>query len=254
MRRSPLLLAAVLLCGPALAQYDEGEIRALSERLFGPVPADAATILHPLPWAARPPIPGTTHVLIAQDSRTALIALVAAPERRGQPTVLQPIVLGQAGHPSHCEVPPGMPEGQALDEFFAPREGDSGLGQPIVTLTAADGTALIGLTWRMGERGNAAHALALFRLDGAMLVEVGCFVIRLDGTVSYAGATDDAPARSRRVSNVWRIEPGPDPGTPMLLRDTARPQRPVAVRMNAETGRYAIVVPMAPEREDRRRR
>lgn len=246
MRRVVLLLAALLLCRPAAAQYDEAAIRALSEQLFGPVPRDAATVLHPLPWGAQPPVRGTTHVLIAQDSHTALVALVTAIEQRGQPTILQPLVLGQAGNPGQCEVPPGMPEGEALEEFSAPREGDSGLGQPIATLTAADGTQLLGLTWRMGERGNAAQALALFRLDDNALVEVACFVMRHDGTATY-----ESGAR-RRVSNVWRLEPGHDAGTPMLLRDTARPQlRPLAIRRDPDIGRYIIVPPE--ERDGRRR-
>ena len=252
MRRAAFLLAALASAQPAFAQYDESAVRALSERLFGPVPRDAATVLHMLPWGARPPVAGTTHVLVAQDSRTALLALIAMVETRGQPASPQPLLLGQAGDPGQCEVPPGMPEGEALDEFNAPREGDSGLTQPIVTLTAGDGTALIGLTWRMGERGNAAHALALFRHDGSMLREVACAVVRLDATITQESSREDAPPRRRRVSNVWRIEPGPDAATPLLLRDTARPQRPVPMRLNPETARYAIVRP--PEREERARR
>lgn len=252
MRRAALLLAALLGPAPALAQYDEPAVRALSESLFGPVPRDAATVLHPLPWGARPPVPATTHVLVAQDSRTALVALIAMLEAPGRPHTPHALLLGQAGDPGQCEVPPGMPEGEALDEFSAPREGDSGLTQPIVTLTAGDGAALIGLTWRMGERGNAAHAVALFRQNGALLVEVACFVVRLDATITMESAREDGPARRRRVSNVWRIEPGPDAETPLLLRDTARPRRPVPARLNAGTGRYAIVPPPEPEERGRR--
>jgi len=255
MRRALLFLAALACPSTAWAQHDEASVRALAEQLFGPVPADAATVLHPLPWAARPPVPGTTHVLVAQDSRTALIALIAIPETRGQPPAPQALLLGQAGDPAQCQVPPGMVESEVLEEFNAPREGDAGLGQPIVTMLAADGTALIGLTWRLGERGNAAHGLALFRQDGALLQEIGCFVVRLDATITYEGGAEDAPARRRRVSNVWRVEPGPDPATPLLLRDTSRPQRPLAIRPDPDLGRYAIVPPApVPEREDRRRR
>lgn len=253
MRRAALILAALLAAPAARAQYSEPEVRALSERLFGPVPRDAATVLHMLPWGARPPVAATTHVLVAQDSRIALVGLIAMLETAGSPPVPHALLLGEAGDPAQCEIPPGMPEGAALDEFSAPREGDSGLTQPIVTLTGADGVGLIGLTWRMGERGNAAQALALFRQDGARLVEVACVVTRLDATVTMESTREDGPVRRRRVSIVWRVEPGPDAATPLQMRDTARQRlRPVPLRLNPETGRYAIVRP--PEREDAARR
>ncbi|HYF06038.1 MAG TPA: hypothetical protein VD970_00315 [Acetobacteraceae bacterium] len=246
MRRTIPFLAA-LLATPVLAQPSEGVLRAFATTLFGALPADVTVQLHPMPWGAAPPAAGVTHVLVAQNNAAAALALVALPE--GETFAPRALAMGRAPEPGICETPPGMPEADVLGDFAAARDESSSLAQPIVLPASADGAALIGLTWRVGERRAAAQATMLFRLDGAQLREAGCFVTRLDaviGVETAAGAT-----RRRNVSSVWRIEPGPDARTPLLLRDSARPQRPVAVRPDA-AGRYGLVVPE--ERETGRRR
>lgn len=247
--RIALLLLGLLLSPLAQAQTD-ADTRLLAERLFGPIPNAATVVLHPMPWGAVPPASGTTHVLVAQDAHMALLAMIGMVPADGGAVVPHVLGMGQAGDPAHCEVPPGMPEGPGLEEFNAPRESENtGLGQPIVTVVAADEVPLIGLTWRVGERGAAAQATALFRVEGNAMREVGCFITRLDATMTLEPASEGAPPRRRRVSSVWRIERGPNAETPLLLRDTARPQRPLAIRLDPDFGRYAIVVP--PPREER---
>ncbi len=251
MLRALVLLVAVLLAGTARAQLAEPDLRELATRLFGPVPEDAFLALHPMPWGAVPPVPGTSHVLVAQDGNTALFALIAMVQTPGGAPMPYALALGQAGDPADCLPPPGMPDVPSIHNFADARSAEApGLGAPIITVITADGVLLIGLTWRLSEgdtrNGATAQAVMLFRLDAALLRDAGCVVVRLDANLGADWA--ELNRGRRRVSSVWRIETGRGQDA-LLVRDTGRAQRAVPMRLNPETGRFALVVP--PTREER---